>query len=243
MPEKINLTREKIRSLPASPGIYLFKSGKQILYIGKAVSLKARLLSHLENAKLDAKEALIVQKSDNIEYILTDSEFKALLLESAFIQKYQPTYNLRWKDDKSYLYIKITSKDEFPKVFSVRREDDKKSLYFGPFPSQRSLEEILNSIRKIFPFCQQKKNSKHPCFHSKIGLCDPCPSNIVKLNDKTKRLFLKKIYLRNIRLIKAVLRGNVDLVLKNSYKQLKQLSKEQRFEEAIILRNKIKHFE
>src|SRR3989338_10749643 len=150
------LNKKAISSLPPSTGVYLFKKNKEILYIGKAVSLKARLLSHLENAKLDPKEDLIVKNSDRIEYFLTDSEFKALLLESAFIQKYQPTYNLRWKDDKSYLYIKITSKDEFPKVFSVRREDDKKSLYFGPFPSQRSLEEILNSIRKIFPFCQQK---------------------------------------------------------------------------------------
>ena len=243
MPEIINPTKEKILALPASTGIYLFKSGKQILYIGKAVSLKARLLSHLENAKLDPKEALIVEKSNLIEYLLTDSEFKALLLESHYIQKYQPKYNLRWKDDKSYLYIKISDKDEFPKIFSVRRENDRKSTYFGPFPSQRDLEEILKSIRKIFPFCQQKKMLQRPCFYSKIGLCNPCPSYIVNLKDKTERIRLKKIYLQNIHLIKSVLKGRIDLVLKNSYFELKHLIKKQDYNQAISLRDKIKRFE
>ena len=138
----------KFFNLPNSTGVYFFKKKNKILYIGKAVSIKARVLSHLENAKLDQKEALIVKNSDYIEYYLTDSEFKALLLESSLIQKYQPKYNLRWKDNKSYLYIKVTIKDEFPKIFSVRRENDGKSLYFGPFQSQKDVEEILKMIRK-----------------------------------------------------------------------------------------------
>ena len=233
----------KFFNLPNSTGVYFFKKKNKNLYIGKAVSIKARVLSHLENAKLDQKEALIVKNSDYIEYYLTDSEFKALLLESSLIQKYQPKYNLRWKDNKSYLYIKVTIKDEFPKIFSVRRENDGKSLYFGPFQSQKDVEEILKMIRKLLPFCRQQKISKRACFYSKIGLCDPCPNKIANLSDKAKQKQLKKIYLRNIHLLKAVLKGNVDLVLKNSYKQLKELTKKQCYEEAIILRNKINHFE
>src|SRR3990172_1230144 len=116
----INLTKKEALSLPPSTGVYFFKKYDEILYVGKALSIKSRILSHLENAKLDLKEALILKNSNKIEYTLTDSEFKALLLESTLIRKYKPKYNSRWKDDKSYLYIKITVKDEYPKVFTVR---------------------------------------------------------------------------------------------------------------------------
>src|SRR3989338_11408251 len=139
----------EIKSLPSTTGVYLFKKDNEILYIGKTISLKARILAHFENAKLDPKESLIIRNSDKLEYILTDSEFKALLLESSLIQKYQPKYNARWKDNKSLLYIKITTRDEFPKVFTVRRENDCKSLYFGPFPAMRDAEKILGSVRRL----------------------------------------------------------------------------------------------
>lgn len=239
----LTLDKKSLASLPFSTGVYLFKKGNEILYIGKAVSLKARILSHFESAKLDSKEASIINNSDHIEHYLTDSEFKALVLESFLIQKYHPKYNLRWKDDKSYLYIKITIKDDFPKVFIVRKESDKKSLYFGPFPSQKDVEEILGMIRRLFPFCQQKKISKKACFYSKIGLCNPCPNEIINIKDKQKQNRLKKIYRRNIRSVITALKGNVELVLSNSYKELKKLTKKQSYEEAINLRNKIQHFE
>ena len=233
----------EIKSLPSSTGVYLFKRGNEILYIGKTISLKARILAHFENAKLDPKESLIIRKSEKLEYILTDSEFKALLLESSLIQKYQPKYNSRWKDNKSYLYIKITIKDEFPKIFIVRKESDNKSLYYGPFPSQADAQKILSVIRKLFPFCQQKKISKHPCFYSKIGLCYPCPNKISQINNPVEFLKLKKIYRKNIFTVKSILEGKTDFVLKYLYQELKWLTEKQKFEEAIILRNRILHFE
>ena len=239
----IECRKKEIRTLPASPGVYIFREGYEILYIGKAVSIRARLLSHLENAKLDPKEALIIQNSKQIDYYLTDSEFKALLLESFLIQKYQPKYNSRWKDNKSYLYIKITSKENFPKVYTVRKEFDGKSLYFGPFPSQKDAETILATIRKLFPFCRQKKITRHACFYSKIGLCNPCPNEISKLKDKRTLIRLKRIYRANIRQLARILRGEVELVLKDSYKLLKELAKLEKFEEALRLRNHIKRFE
>lgn len=239
----INLIKEEISKLPAATGVYFFKKDDQILYVGKAISIKARILSHLENSKLDPKESLIVQNSNKIEYVLTDSEFKALLLESSLIQKHLPKYNARWKDDKSYLYIKITTKDQFPKVFIVRKENDRKSVYFGPFPSRRDTEKILNTIRRLFPFCTQKQITPKPCFYSKIGLCDPCPNEILKLADQEKIKKLRQRYLYNIRQLKRILQGNVDLVLKESYKKLKEFSKQQNFEEAIYVRNNIQRFE
>ena len=239
----INLTKKEALSLPPSTGVYFFKKYDEILYVGKAISIKSRILSHLENAKLEPKEALIVQNSNRLEYVLTDSEFKALLLESTLIQKYQPKYNARWKDNKSYLYIKITVKEDFPKVFTIRRENDKKSLYFGPFPSKHDAEKILSTARKLFPFCRQTKITGRPCFYSKIGLCKPCPNEISKIEDTIRKSELKKLYRFNIKQLIRILRGNVELVLKDSYKLLRRLSLEQKFEEALLLRNHIQRFE
>lgn len=240
---RISLKRDEVNTLPTTTGIYIFRTDKEILYIGKSVNLKARVLSHIENAKLDAKEAAIVQNSSILECIITDSEFKALLLESHLIQKYLPTYNSIWRDDKSYLYVKITMKDEFPKIIPVRRENDKKSLYFGPFDSMRTVEEILKEIRKVFPFCTSKKITNRPCFYSKIGLCNPCPNVISKEKDSEKKKELKRQYRNNIKQIIKVFEGNTDLVLKSLYKQLKELKDDGKYEEAIQLRNKIYRFE
>ncbi len=242
--QKIQNSKEAINAaVPPSCGVYFFKKENEILYIGKSVNLKARLLSHLENARLDNKEAAIINNSDTIEYLIAESEFKALLLESSLIQKHKPKYNARWRDDKSYLYIKITVKDEYPKIFAVRREHDEKSKYFGPFPSMYSIEEILKEIRKIFPFCTQKELTKRPCFYSKIKLCKPCPNEIEQTIDPAEKARLKRLYRNNIRQIVKILEGKTDIVLKGLYKELKTLTQQERYEEALILRNKIYRFE
>ena len=133
------ITRKEIETLPNTIGIYLFKKDKTINYIGKSVNIKARLLSHLENSKLDNKERSMIINSNKIETIVTESEFKALILETKLIGEFQPKYNSIWKDDKSPLYIKVTIKNEFPKILitrkpaSVKATADEESLYFGPF--------------------------------------------------------------------------------------------------------------
>jgi excinuclease ABC subunit C len=240
---KIGLSREEINKLPTTTGIYIFRNDTQIVYIGKSVNLKARVLSHVENARIDQKEAAIMQNSTFLECIVTDSEFKALLLESRLIQKYLPPYNIIWKDNKSYLYVKVTLGEDFPKVFPVRRENDGTSRYFGPFQSMRTVEEILKEIRKVFPFCTSKKITKRPCFYSKIGLCKPCPNHISQLEDVEEYKKLKQEYRYNIKQIVKVLEGNTDLVLKNLYKDLNALKDEGKYEEGLQLRNKIYRFE
>jgi excinuclease ABC subunit C len=236
-------TREAINGLPTTTGIYIFCHDKEILYIGKSVSLKARLLSHLENAKINAKEAAIVTGANIIQCIITDSEFKALLLESQLIQKHRPKYNVRWMDDKSYLYIKVTIKDEYPKLYLTRKEDDKKSLYFGPFPSVQTATNVLREIRKVFPFCTQKRITRQPCFYSKIGQCNPCPNFIDHVQDATQKRKLKQQYRYNIRQVIKVLEGRTDLVLNNLYKELKKKTQQIQYEEAIQLRNRIYRLE
>ncbi len=240
---KLRVSKEQFAKAPTTTGVYLFNVGNEIVYIGKSVNLKARLISHWENARIDAKESAIITNSDIVEYILTDSEFKALLLESQLIRKYKPKYNARWRDDKSPLYIKITIKDEYPKIYSIRKEFDKKSRYFGPFPSVKSVYEILREIRRVFPFCTQKHITKRPCFHAKIGLCNPCPNVIEQTKEQKNKRAKEHEYRRNIRSIIKVLDGKTGPVLDNLYKQLKTLSKKEKFEQAITVRDRIMHFE
>jgi excinuclease ABC subunit C len=240
---RISLNKEEVNSLPTTNGIYIFRNERGIIYIGKSVNIKARVASHIENARIDQKEAAIIQNSTILECIITDSEFKALLLESRLIQKYLPPYNSIWKDDKSYLYVKVTVKEDYPKIIPVRRENDRKSRYFGPFPSMRTVEEMLKEIRKVFPFCTSKKISKRACFYSKIGLCAPCPNVVAATEDQIIKKKLKAEYRGNIRKIIKVLEGNTDLVLMGLYKELKDLKEQGKYEEGIKLRNKIYRFE
>jgi len=233
------LEKEQIDRLPSTYGVYLFKKRNQVLYVGKSVNIKARVRSHLENAKLDTKEGLIVGQTTEIESIVCQSEFEALILESQLIKRYLPKYNIIWKDNKNFLYIKVTIREEFPKVLLCRKEDDGTSLYFGPFSSTKIVETLVRDIRQIIPFCTQKKLTKNPCFYSKIGLCQPCPNFINSCRDKTSRLVLKRNYRNNIRKIIKTLKGDINSLTKSLTNQLKVLIKKELFEEAIKVRNKI----
>lgn len=237
------INKARISKLPDTVGIYLFKQNNKILYIGKSVNIKARVFSHYQSAKLDSKENLIINSADKIDHIICDSEFKALLLEAKLIKKHRPKYNIIWKDDKSNLYIKIIKLDKYPKVFSVRSENDHKSLYFGPFSSVRIVEFILREIRKVFPYCSQAKISKRPCFYSKIGLCQPCPSQIESETNQHEKVILRRLYLKNIIQIVKLLSGKFELVLNGLRKQLKVYSKTENYEQALIFRNKIIYLE
>ena len=238
----IPLDKKELIHVPTTNGIYIFKKGNEPVYIGKSVNIKARLLSHIENAKNDAKEAAIIENSDSIEYFITDSEFKALILESQLIQKHLPKYNVRWRDDKSYLYIKATLKEDYPKFFITRREEDKKSVYFGPFPSVKVATNILREIRKVFPFCSQKKITKQRCFYAKIGMCNPCP-NVIEHMENGNKKELKQEYKKNIRSIVKVLEGKIDPVVDQLYKEINTLIKEEKYEEAIPFRNRLYRLE
>ncbi len=236
------LDRKEYRDLPATNGIYIFRRGSEILYVGKSINIKARVLSHVEGAKTEEKEHAIVSQSNNLEIIPTDSEFNALILESSLIQKHNPKYNVIWKDDKSYLYIKIT-REEFPHVHAVRKEDDGKSKYFGPFSSVADVNDLLRLIRRAIPYCTQNKTGKTPCFYSKMNLCDPCPSAISKITDSALRSELKNKYRANIRRIISILKGNTDAVLKELYREMDEMVSSERYEEGIVLRNKIQTLE
>jgi len=231
------------RNTPSTCGVYQYWAGDSLLYIGKAVNIKARLSSHTQNAKLDAKEAAIVA-GDTIRYTLCDTEFKALILESELIRTLKPPHNRTWKDDKSYLYIVIDLSDPFPRPYFARahdlpagRQDSEKLKLFGPFPNAKIAEEVLSAIRRLIPFCMAKKIGKRPCFYSRIGLCSPCPSGHYKGPS-----LVKKQYHHQILQVIRILEGKVKPVIKDLTLQMKHASEIQDFETALSLRTKIEHF-
>lgn len=235
-------------NLPSICGVYLFKNNKnQYIYIGKSINIKARIKSHWENSFLDKKEALIFQESDQLEIKETENEFQALILESLLIKKYQPKYNVIWKDNKNYLYININLNEEYPKILLSRKpileKNNKKNYFFGPFSNTKIVKSIIKDIRYIVPFCTEKKITKKPCFYSKIGLCSPCPNYINSLGNNLLKKQLTKKYRSNIVKVIKILSGKSQEILKLLNKELKSLIKKEDFEKAIEIRNKIFRFE
>lgn len=176
-------------------------------------------------------------------FIQVTSELEALLLEAKLIRSYMPHYNIAAKDDKHPLYIRIT-KEEFPRVITARKiaENEKNIAFYGPFPSSRSVYTVLRMIRRIFPYSDHKIG-KRACIYSHIGLCNPCPNQILMTNDKLQMINLKRLYLKNIKSIKAILDGKIDKLSKSLEKEMTVYSKSENYEEAAKVRNQLNHLE
>ena len=242
-------TIKDFKEAPGTCGVYQYWKNGELLYIGKAINLKARLSSHAQNAKLDAKEAAIVA-GDTIKYTLCDTEFKALMLESELIRTLKPPHNRAWKDDKSYLYIIIDLADPFPRPRYARAHDLTSHLslptsqlkIFGPFPNSHIAEEVLRAIRRLIPFCMAKRVTSHPCFYSRIGLCSPCPANICKVTNLAETMGLKRQYRNQIRQVIKILEGDIDPVIKDLTSKMKEFSTALDFESALTIRRAIERF-
>ncbi len=234
MERKINY-----KNLPDTPGVYLMKGARgKVLYIGKAGNLRRRVASYFLRAH-DTKTEKLLGEIKKIDYQKTDTAIEALILESQLIKKYEPPYNAREKDDKSFLYVEIT-KEKFPRVLLVRGKQLKAGLplearraKWGPFTSATNIREALRIIRKIFPFhvhpTAKIDSFKRPCFEYEIGLC---PGTCVGLINKTE-------YLKTIRNIKLFLQGKKKVLLKKLEAEMKSASKKLEFERAEKLRRQI----
>lgn len=233
------IDKSVLKTIPAVCGCYVFWEKEVPLYVGKAIHLRARIAGHLQNARHDRKEAAIIEKADRISVIEYLNEFDALVAEAALISRYQPFYNLRLKDDKSYLYIKITLGEEFPKISATRHEHDAKSLYFGPFESRRVVRFLLSAIRRIIPFCTQKSIGRHRCFYSKIGLCNPCPNLVSHETRPKERNRMKRLYRTNIRRVIAILSGKSHLLIKTFEAHMQSAAKKGDFDNALLYRNRL----
>ncbi len=225
--------RSDYLQLPTKAGVYVYsdKDGT-ILYVGKAIDLKSRVSSYFaKSAQLGPKTRIMVSQIEKIQITIVESELEALLLEAFYIKKYKPKYNIMLKDSKMYLKIRITMSDDYPKVLLARHEEDPKSIYFGPFPSSSAVKLVLKTIRKVFPFVSARNHPKRICLFHHLGLC-PCPP----MFDSPE---LKKVYRKNIRGIIRILEGESRTIMKELEKERDRVSKEERYEEALMIQKKI----
>lgn len=218
--------------MPSKPGIYRFlDEHNNILYVGKAKDLKARVSSYFTlRSDLGPKtEALVVQVK-KIDILVVESELESLLLEAYYIKKYRPYYNIRLTDDKSFPLIEITS-GRYPAVLLARKMDDPKAKYYGPYPNSGAVKLVLKTLRRIFPYQSVRNHPKRICLYYHLGLC-PCPT----VKDSAE---LKKEYQKNVKNIIRILEGKSQAVMKDLAKELSDSVKKEEFERASILKKKI----
>ena len=182
--------QEHLKQLPAEPGVYLMKDKfDNIIYVGKAKILKNRVKRYFQNSKNHSEKVRVMVKNiSEFEYIVTDSEMEALILECNLIKKYSPKYNILLKDDKFYPFIKVTIQDDFPRVFVTRNYAKDGSKYFGPYTNVGAVNDTLEIIRNIYPIrnCNVDipkaiRNGARPCLNYHIKKCvGPCTGNVSK---------------------------------------------------------------
>ncbi|MFK8040408.1 MAG: excinuclease ABC subunit UvrC [Rickettsiaceae bacterium] len=230
----MNGLEELIINLPSKPGVYQFLNKQNhIIYIGKAKNLKKRVSQYFKNND-QIKSKYLVPNISKIEYLLTQSETNALLLESELIKKHQPKYNVLLKDDKSFPYIQIT-KHKYPQLLKYRgKVKTTNSHLFGPFTNSKYLDTTIKELQKIFKLrsCSDSffANRKRPCMQYQIGLCSaPCVS---KISDE--------MYNKSVQQVMGFLNGKIGALQEELTTIMKQLSKELKFEEAAKIRDKIK---
>lgn len=232
MRKTIDLTAESRKTLPQLPGVYMYKDKEgTIIYIGKARSLVKRVQSYFAKNQ-GPKTMQMLSLAHSLSYIVTDSEFSALLLEAKLVRLHMPKYNIQLKDDKSPLYIVFT-KEEFPRVLTVRQTELKSiphTQVYGPFVDGVTTKKILKFLRRIFPYSQHKVG-KRACLYSQIGLCNPCPNEIGKMTGEARAL-LKKEYRSNIAALRALLEGKSSRVIVNLTRDMKEYAKLEQFERA-----------
>lgn len=233
---------EELKKLPGKPGVYLMHDDKdEIIYVGKAISLKNRVRQYFQSSRgKTAKINKMVSRIHHFEYIVTDSEMEALVLECNLIKEHQPRYNTMLKDDKAYPYIRVTVEEEFPRVLFARTIKKDKSRYFGPYTSAGAVKDTLELIRKLYQIRTCNRNlprdigKERPCLNYHIGQCaGPCQGYISKED-----------YAAHIKQVLDFLSGKYDDITRDLKKKMLIASEELRFEDAIHYRellNSVQH--
>lgn len=224
----------KLNNIPTCTGVYKFlDENKKILYIGKANNLENRVSSYFNNDLLDRPFVKqMIPFIHVIEVVKTNNEIESLVLESALIKKHKPKYNTDLKDDKSYVWIYIPVKDDFPTVKIVRKissEDLKRGEIFGPYPKGSTVKRIFTYLRKLYPFCTCKKESSKECLYYHLGLC-PAPY---------QGHISKEDYRKNINEIIKFLKGRKRGHLKQLEKEMNKYSLNKEYEKATVIRDKL----
>lgn len=230
--QKENLSAT-LKTLPKLPGVYrFFDKSHTLIYVGKAKSLFKRVNSYFQKKAHDAKTMRMVSKVEFVEFTVTSSDYDAFILESNLIKKHKPYYNIFFKDDKSYPYV-VVSHHEFPRLYGFRGKTDKKSSFFGPYPSLSSVKDTLSLLQKLFPIrqCQQSyyKARTRPCLQYQIKRClAPCVG-----------LTTNEEYSGQVELLKEFLEGKLTKVLARVSEKMQQASEKEAYELAAKLRDQL----
>jgi excinuclease ABC subunit C len=229
------MIKDKLAQVPAQSGIYIFKDkNNEIIYIGKAKSLDKRLRQYFGAPdKLNIKTKVLVSKIEDFEYILTDNELEALILENNLIKKHKPRYNVLLKDDKNFPYLKITMNEEFPRLISSRKLKKDGSSYFGPFSPANQLWKMTSMLRQYFPLRECKTSKlrirERPCLNFQMGLCtSPCSGAITKED-----------YMKIIDDLARFLNGKSVSLLSDLEKRMQKASDDLQFEAAAKIRDQM----
>ena len=223
--------KKKLNNLPNLPGVYLLKDQKdEIIYIGKASRLKVRVASYFRPEKnLSFKKQTLSTAVEDLDYITTDTEVDALLLEASLIKEYQPKYNVMLKDDKSYPYLKLTTNEDFPRLFITRSKKHDGADYFGPYTDVRLLRKAVALMRKIFPLRKCSLFPSKPCLDYHIGQClAPC---IGKIDIKAYQQIVNEVVL--------FLNGRRKKLIDDLADKMDCASRSKDFEQAVKIRDRI----
>ena len=230
--------KQLLKILPRKSGVYIFKSFQdKIIYIGKAKNIHNRVKSYFHSRNdnfLYMKPSNFTKQIKSIDYMVTDNEVEALILESNLIKKNKPKYNIDLKDDKSYPFIAVTDNEKFPRVFLTRNRNIKDAKYFGPYTCAGSARKTLEYLRRVFQIrdCRKTKpgkSSRNPCLNYYIKLCSaPCTGNISE-----------KEYRKNIDFIKLFLKGKDKDIINEIKIKMEEYSRKEDFEKAAELKSKM----
>jgi excinuclease ABC subunit C len=227
--------QEKLKALPTKPGVYLFRDARgQVLYIGKAKSLRPRVRSYFQKGETRAAIAQLPERVADLEVIVTDTEVEALHLEQNLVKRHRPPFNVRLRDDKSFPYIAVTVEDEYPRVMFTRERHRRGVVYFGPYANAKKVRETLDVLNRVFPYrpCEGPKPGRHsgiPCLDYHIERClAPCVGYVSKED-----------YRKVVDSVIEFLSGETRPIVRELEAKMKRAAEEERFEEAARYRNRL----
>lgn len=225
--------KERLKKVPLQPGVYLYKDKEgQVIYVGKAKALRHRMRSYFQSAdRLHPKVRAMMNRVDDFDFIVTNSEVEALILENNLIKAYQPRYNIQLRDDKTYPYLKISIGEPFPRVYITREKRDGVSRYFGPYTDVTSLKETLRLLTSLFPLrtCKTLRPAHRPCLNRDLKKClAPCSGQVAE-----------ESYRQMVEQIIAFMEGDSRELLQIKEAQMQAASRNLEFESAARLRDQI----
>jgi len=229
--------KDKIKNLPSNPGVYIYKNKNgKVIYVGKASNIRNRVRSYFQSNKhFDAKTTALVRNIHDLEYIITDTEAEALILEDTLIKRHKPRYNIMLRDDKTYPYIKITN-EPYPRIFSTRRVVRDGSKYFGPYTDVKNMKRMIRLVRTIFRLRSCKLNlSEEGIANGKFKIC--LDYQIKKCDGPCEGFISLKDYQENVKNAISLINGKTTEVEKLLLQKMEEAAENLDFEQAAYFRN------